>query len=97
MRRSESSIEDSCRRYALKRGVPSVKLHNYITGDPDRLFMLPDHHFWLVEFKRLNGKLRPRQRVRQEELAAAGIHTTTIDDRDHFVMLLDLLLEVLVD
>jgi hypothetical protein len=35
--------------------------------------------------------------VRQEELAALGIHTTTIDDRDHFVLLLDLLLECLVD
>jgi hypothetical protein len=95
--RSEASIEQSCRRYAAKRGCWPIKIHCGVTGDPDRGFVLPGHLFWPVEFKRPGGPLRPRQRVRIAQLEAQGIHVSVIDDRALFCTLLDIYLEALVD
>jgi hypothetical protein len=91
--RSEASIEASCCAYARRRGVVPIKLQAGVTGEPDRGFILPGHVLWLVEFKRPGGRMRPRQKQRHKELETLGIHVTTLDDRAHFVALLDMLLE----
>ena len=90
----ESSIEGSCCAHARKRGCWPIKLQGGVTGEPDRGFVLPGHVFWPVEFKRTGVKrLRPRQEQRHKELAALGFHVTVIDSREHFVVLLDMLLQ----
>ena len=91
--RSEASIEASCCAYARRRGCLPIKLQAGVTGEPDRGFVLPGHVLWLVEFKRRGGRLRPRQRQRHLELETLGIHVTVLDNREHFVVLLDMLLE----
>lgn len=80
----ESDIEAACRRYALAQGVPSFKLQAGVTGDPDRIFLLPGGAGWLVEFKALGGRLSPRQTVRHLELAAMGHHVTVIYSTEQF-------------
>lgn len=89
----ESSIERSCRRYAIKRGCWPIKLQGGITGDPDRGFVLPGHYFWPVEFKATNGRRSPRQKQRHLELEAMGFHVTVIDDTKLFRAMLDMLLQ----
>lgn len=74
----ESDIEAACRKHALAHGVPSFKLQAGVTGDPDRVFLLPGERFWLVEFKALGGRLSPRQIVRHLELARLGHHVSVI-------------------
>lgn len=97
LRVSESSIEGSCRRYALKRSCWPFKIHGGVTGDPDRGFVLPGHLFWPVEFKRPGGRLSKRQVQRHLELARLGVHVMVIDNRPEFVWWLDTLLECVVD
>jgi len=94
---TESGIEGSCCQYARRRGCWPIKIQCGVTGDPDRGFVLPGHVFWPVEFKKPGGRLRPRQVQRHKELELLGIHVTVIDDRAHFIALLDALLEAGVD
>ena len=93
----EASIEASCVRYAVQRGVWPIKIWGGPTGEPDRGFVLPGHLFWPVEFKRPGGPMRPRQKVRHAELAVLGIHVMVLDNRAEFVWWLDTLLADVVD
>ena len=90
---SESKVEKACCKYAAKRGVLPIKLAGGVTGEPDRIFLLPQGIFWLVEFKRPGGPLRPRQIERHRELAEMGIYVTVVDNREMFTILLDMYLE----
>lgn len=93
----ESDIESACRKHALSRGVPSFKLQAGVTGDPDRIFLLPGERFWLVEFKALGGRLSPRQVVRHLELARLGHNVTVIYSTAQFKELLAMRLGSPVD
>jgi hypothetical protein len=86
---SESAIERQCRTYATRRGVPSIKLQTGITGDPDRLFLMPGGRCWLVEFKVPEGRLSPRQKYRHAELAQFGHHVTVVYSTHEFTAMLD--------
>lgn len=96
---SEAAIERQCRLHALKRKVPSVKLQGSTAGDPDRIFLLPDGRFLLVEFKRPAGKrfgrkrpagkLSPRQECRHAELLSCGVRVEVVYSTQQFRDLLD--------
>jgi hypothetical protein len=86
---SESAIERQCRVYATGRGVLSIKLQTGITGDPDRLFLLPGGRCWLVEFKVPGGLLSPRQKYRHSELAHFGHRVTVVYSTQEFKLMLD--------
>jgi hypothetical protein len=94
---SESSLERSCCLLARKRGVRSVKLQSGITGEPDRLFLLPGGRCWLVEFKQRGGRVSPRQKIVHAEYEAIGHRVSVMSDRVGFKVALDSKLQATVD
>jgi hypothetical protein len=80
----ESAIEAACCRHARQQGVRAIKLQVGITGEPDRLFLLPGRRCWLVEFKALGGRLSPRQHLVHADLAGIGHPVTVVRSTAEF-------------
>jgi hypothetical protein len=94
---SEAALERACRAHATSRGVRSAKLQGGIVGDPDRVFFLPNERCWLVEFKQLNGRLTPRQKIVHEEYQHLGHPVSVVYTTLQFKVALDLKLQAAVD
>ena len=69
----ESSIERRLGTLVRKAGGLSIKILPVMAGVPDRLILLPEGRFFLVELKAPKGRLRPIQKVRHDQIRALGI------------------------
>jgi hypothetical protein len=95
-RRTEASVEESCRRYAHDRGWTSRKMNGMgFRSWPDRLFLPPraargeqlpwtGARFW-VEFKRPGKEPTPDQARMHRELRARGETVYVLSDRQGFI------------
>lgn len=91
----ESAIEAACVAHAGRQGILSYKLQAGITGVPDRLFLLPRGHVWLVEFKTKTGRLTSRQSWVHGELDKAGHMVSVVRSTEAFKEELTLRMELL--
>lgn len=90
--RRERSIEAACVRYAVSKGCLAWKLTPPPQGIPDRLFILPDGQFCLVEFKSAVGRMSKAQERMQTTLFARGVSMWICRDPAWFKQWLDGLL-----
>lgn len=82
-RRTESSLEARCVKWARMRGVLVSKLTDP-TGAPDRAFWVPGGKALLVEFKDPRGAPASLQSFYQEAFRSAGYSVTVVRTQTHF-------------
>lgn len=68
----ESAIEAILVKEVKERGGMAVKLQTMVVGTPDRLILMPDGRFYLVELKTLSGELEPAQVYWHEKAGRLG-------------------------
>lgn len=96
-RRRETSVEESCRKYAHGRGWTSRKMNGMgFRSWPDRFFLPParagrrayqlqlKRRFW-VEFKRPGVPPTPDQARMHRDLRARGETVYVLDTREEFI------------
>jgi hypothetical protein len=96
-RRTEGSVEESCRKYAHDRGWTSRKMNGMgFRSWPDRFFLPParagrqayqlqlKRRFW-VEFKRPSEEPTPDQARMHRDLRARGETVYVLSDRPSFI------------
>ena len=79
---NEKHIEQNLRKAVRQAGGWAVKLTSPGTaGMPDRLLLLPGGRALLVELKAPEGKLRPIQQRRHQQLKNLGFTVHTINSQ----------------
>ena len=85
----EKYIEQRLVREVKKRGGLCEKWNAGSSGWPDRLVLLPDEKFGLVEVKASGKKTRVLQEHRHDQLRALGYKVFVLDDAGQIGGILD--------
>lgn len=87
VKRLESSIETRLKRAVEKRGGILKKLAYVISGDPDRLALLPGGWSCFVELKTWGKQPSKLQRSRLRKLDRLGFNTKIVNDEKSYIAL----------
>lgn len=86
----EKDIEAFVCKYAVGKGLLVYKFTSPSRSNvPDRLFILPNGEFFLVEFKRLGGKPTPAQEREHARLSGHNVNVYVVDNKEQGVELVD--------
>lgn len=77
---SEKLLDRKLKEAVKKMGGMPIKLEtNYISGLPDRLFLLPGGVMFFAEIKTTGEEPKPLQKSMHKKLKGLGFHVLTID------------------
>jgi hypothetical protein len=81
----ETSVEKRLAKEIKALGGFSIKIMPVVAGVPDRLILLPQGRFFLVETKAPGGSLRPVQKVWHSRAAKIGIDVVVLSSIEEVV------------